>query len=87
MANNRLWAVCKDDNEAEMLIKYYPCESGGWSGEMVRRDEFFARHEKCKSNEGCGENIIFCAEQDDPRIEKYDFTESHLGKTKIYLKK
>lgn len=83
MANNRLWAVCKDDNEAEMLIKYYPCEDGGWSGEMIRRDEFFKKHENCPSNHGLGENIQFVHEQDE-RVKLYDFTVQ--GKTKIYFK-
>jgi hypothetical protein len=28
MANNRLWAVCKDCNEAQFITKYYPSANG-----------------------------------------------------------
>lgn len=86
MANNRLWAVCKDDNEADCLTKYYPCEAGGWSGPFSNKDEFFKKHENCPSNHGCGENILFVTEQDDPRVEFYDFRKSYLRETKIYFK-
>lgn len=88
MANNRLWAVCIDDNDARMVTKYYPCDNG-WGyleGNKDYVEEFMTKHAWCKSNQGCGENIIFCTEQNDPRIEKYDFTKSHEGITKIYLK-
>ena len=83
MANNRLWAVCKDDNKAVVLIKYYPGPPG-WGGGFNDKDEFFTEHDRCPSNHGCGENILFVTEVDDERVEKYDFTDFH--NIKIFLK-
>lgn len=74
MANNRLWAVCKDDNEAAIITKYYPSAEGwGSMNTWVNQDDFFNRHAACASNHGCGENILFVAEHDDPRVKEYDY--------------
>jgi hypothetical protein len=81
MANNRLWAVCKDDSKAVCLNKY------PWGGGFQNHDEFFEKHSNCPSEHGCGENILFVTEQDDDRVEKYDFTDSVNNNTKIYIKK
>jgi len=80
MANNRLWAVCKDDNECTCLGKSY----GEWSGIHDAEPEFWEKHYNCPSQHGCGENIIFVTEVDDERVEKYDF--STKGAYKIFLK-
>ena len=86
MANNRLWAVCKDDNNAQMITKYYPPE---WDlpEDVVGINRFLKNHKDCPSNHGCGENIVFVTEVDDERVEKYDFTDSVNNNTKIYIKK
>lgn len=78
MANNRLWAVCVDDNEAVCLAKNY----GSWDGHFQENPAFFDKHADCPSNHCCGENIIFCTEVNDKRIAFYDFRTSPV---KIYL--
>lgn len=81
MANNRLWAVCKDDNECVCLTK---CYTTGWGGgDFNRHDEFFEKHNACPSSHGCGENILFVTEVDDPRVKLYDFGD--FKNIKIYF--
>lgn len=82
MANNRLWAVCKDDNEAKCLTKYSPT-GGDWGG-FHEQPEFFAKHDKCPSNHGCGENMKFVTETEDDRVKEYDFRD--FKKIKIIFK-
>lgn len=81
MANNRLWAVCKDDNEASCLSKSY----GTWAGGFRCDDEFFTKHETCPSQRGGGENIVWTDEQDD-RVIFYDLRNSHKEGAHIYFK-
>lgn len=81
MANNRLWAVCKHDNEASCLSKSY----GNWGGGFYCDDDFFNKHEGCEGQGGGGENIAWTDEFDD-RVILYDFTNSHNQKTHIYFK-
>ena len=82
MANNKLWAVCKDDNRCILMAKNY----SDWymvNGEKDYND-FFEEHKDCKSNRGCGENIVFVTDVDDDRVEKYDFTDYY--NIKIFIK-
>jgi len=78
MANNRLWAVCKYDNEAACLGKSY----GLWGG-LRSPDDFFKEHENCPGNKGGGENIAWCDEDDD-RVIQYDFR-YYDNNNKIYI--
>lgn len=94
MANNRLWAVCKHDNEAVVLLKNY----SDWYHVGVEDDhnEFFIKHKDCPGNRGCGENIVFVTEIDDDRVIMFDFMNTEkiemdgelmeVRKTKVYLK-
>ena len=50
MANNRLWAVCKADNEASCLSKSY----GNWAGGFYCDDDFFSKHTECEGQLGGG---------------------------------
>lgn len=83
MANNRLWAVCKDDNEARCLAKSY----GDWAGGFNSQDTFFTAHLNCPSNHGGDENILFVTENEDAgghvRVKQFDFSDhNHVH---IYL--
>lgn len=82
MANNRLWAVCKDDNKCTALAKNY----SDWYcvGEEEGHNAFFLKHADCPSNHGCGENILFVTEVDDDRVELFDFSDP--ADLKIILK-
>lgn len=81
MANNRLWAVCKADNECVVLLKNYSVWYCVNTEEYL--DTFFESHKEHKGNEGCGENIVFVTEvDDDPRVKLYDFSKRP---PKIYL--
>ena len=86
MANNRLWAVCRADNKCKALLKNY----GDWYviGEEKDHNNFFFQHKDCEGNEGCGENIVFVTEVNDPKVKLYDFTRSDKndGEVRIYLK-
>jgi hypothetical protein len=81
MANNRLWAVCKFDNECSCLSKSY----GYWGGGFHCDDEFFTKHQNCPGNRGGGENIAWCDENDD-RVIRYDFINAFNNETRIYFK-
>lgn len=72
MANNRLWAVCRDDGEATSVCKWYGWFEG-WGEISDRQKEFFERHAGCPSNRGCGENFVFVTEMEE-RIKKIDMT-------------
>lgn len=85
MANNKLWAVCKNDNKAKRITKYDV--RSGW-GDLLDHDgidleQFMNEHNDCPANKGCGENILFVSETDD-RVELYDFHE--LDNPRIYFK-
>jgi len=82
MANNRLWAVCRADNWCKVLLKNY----GDWYcvGEEGDHNDFFLKHKDCDGNNGCGENVVFVTEVDDPQVEWYDFRRP--GEPRIYLK-
>ncbi len=80
MANNRLWAVCKDDNECIVLAKNYSDWYAVNTEEYV--NEFYQKHKDCKSNHGCGENMVFVTEVDDDQVKLYDFAQKPV---KIYL--
>ena len=69
MANNRLWAVCKDDNECACLAKSY----GSWEGGFHDCNDFFKKHVECPSQKGGGENIVWVDENDE-RVILYDFS-------------
>lgn len=86
MANNRLWAVCKIDNDAHVVLKYYP---GEWY--HVNEDSDWFRQHNHRLHGGseilddlCGTHIVFVQEVDDSRVKHYDFRT--FGKAKIYLK-
>lgn len=83
MANNRLWAVCKEHNEASCLGKSY----GNWSGGFNCDDDFFNRHTECEGQKGGGENIAWVDENDE-RVIMYDFdrTKYENNKCHIYFK-
>lgn len=86
MANNKLWAVCKHDNEATVLLKNY-CD---WYcvGNEKDHNDFFQKHVDCKGQEGCGENIVFVRETgDDDRVAMFDFRYIYPdNRCRIYLK-
>lgn len=82
MANNRLWAVCKDDNKGIVLCKNY----SDWYkvGADQDHNKFFMEHVDCPSNRGCGENIKFITEVDDDDLILLDFRD--YSDVRIYLK-
>lgn len=49
MANNRLWAVCKDDNKCKMITKYYASCPWDLPEDVLSINNFLKEHEQTKS--------------------------------------
>lgn len=85
MANNRLWAVCKLDHRAHVVMKYYP--SGWYISHSHDECGWFEKHGHEESREADhmgGSHIVFIRETDHDRIKEWNY--DNYGNTSIFLK-